>query len=106
MLPTSERRPPQRPTDHQQPRLHGESGQGAPMPYTTILLAAALQRWERYSLHALAARDVAATLARGASTPLHVVSVYDHPPIDTVDLPPEIAIRHREDLMRRTDDLM
>ena len=28
--------------------------------YTTILLAAALQDWERYSTHALAARDVAA----------------------------------------------
>jgi hypothetical protein len=35
--------------------------------YTTILLAAALQDWERYSVHALAARDVAATLAKGAA---------------------------------------
>jgi hypothetical protein len=33
--------------------------------YTTILLAAALQDWERYSTHALAARNVAATLAKG-----------------------------------------
>jgi hypothetical protein len=32
--------------------------------YTTILLAAALQDWERYSTHALAVREVAATLAR------------------------------------------
>jgi len=32
------------------------------MMYTTILLAAALQQWERYSAHALAAREGAATL--------------------------------------------
>jgi nucleotide-binding universal stress UspA family protein len=74
--------------------------------YTTILLAAALQDWERYSAHALAARTVAATLAKGAAQPLHVVSVYDYPPIVTTDLPSEVAIRHREDLMRRTDDFM
>jgi hypothetical protein len=37
------------------------------MMYTTILLAAALQNWDRYSAHALAAREVAATLAKGAS---------------------------------------
>src|SRR6266702_3941806 len=40
--------------------------------YTTILLAAALQAWERYSTHALAARDVAATLAKGAAQQLDV----------------------------------
>src|SRR6266571_2532798 len=74
--------------------------------YTTILLAAALQAWERYSTHALATRDVAGTLAKGASHHLHVLSVYDYPPLDTSDLPPEVAIRHREDLLRRTDTLM
>jgi nucleotide-binding universal stress UspA family protein len=74
--------------------------------YTTILLAAALQDWERYSTHALAARDVAATLAKGAAQQLHVLSVYDYPPVDTTDLPPELAVRHREDLLRRTDKLM
>jgi nucleotide-binding universal stress UspA family protein len=74
--------------------------------YTSILLAAALQDWERYSTHALAARDVAATLAKGAAQPLYVLSVYDYPPVDTTDLPPELAIRHREDLLRRTDKLM
>ena len=76
------------------------------MMYTTILLAAALQDWERYSTHALAARDVAATLAKGAAQQLHVLSVYDYPPVDTADLPPDLAIRHREDLLRRTDMLM
>jgi nucleotide-binding universal stress UspA family protein len=74
--------------------------------YATILLAAALQDWERYSTHALAAREVAATLAQGASHQLHVLSVYDYPPVDTSDLPTAIAIRHREDLLRRTDTLM
>ena len=74
--------------------------------YTTILLAAALQNWERYSTHALTARDVAATLAKGAAHQLHVLSVYDYPPLDTTDLPREIAVRHREDLLRRTDTLM
>ena len=74
--------------------------------YTTILLAAALQDWERYSAHALAAREVAATLAKGASRQLHVLSVYDYPLLDTSALPPELASRHREDLLRRTDALM
>ena len=74
--------------------------------YTTILLAAALQDWERYSTHALAARDVAATLAKGAAQPLHVLSVYDYPPVETTDLPPELAARHREELLWRTDQLM
>ena len=76
------------------------------MMYTTILLAAALQNWDRYSAHALAAREVAATLAKGVSHHLHVLSVYDPPPIDTGDLPAEIATRHREDLLRRTNALM
>jgi len=75
--------------------------------YTTILLAAALQDWERYSTHALAARDVAATLAKGAAPPLHVLSVYAYPHVDTTDLmPPELAARHREKLLLQTDTLM
>ena len=55
--------------------------------YTTILLAAALQNWDRYSTHALAAREVAATLAKGATQQLHVLSVYDYPLVETTDLP-------------------
>ena len=52
------------------------------MMYTTILLAVALQDWDRYSTHALAVRDVASALAQNASTSLHVLSVYhyDEPP--------------------------
>ena len=76
------------------------------MMYTTILLAAALQKWERYSAHALAARDVAATLAKGASHHLHILSVYDYPPLTMGYIPAEIASRHQDDLWRRTDTLM
>src|SRR4029453_13144881 len=81
-------------------------GEGDTIMYTTILLAAALQDWERYSTHALAARDVAATLAKGAAQPLQVLSVYDYPPVETPDLPPELASRPREELLWRTDTLM
>src|SRR5215211_9193280 len=69
--------------------------------YATILLAAALQDWERYSTHALAA-----TLTKGAAQHLHVLGVYAYPPVETTDLPPELASRHREELLWRTDTLM
>ena len=49
---------------------------------------------------------MAATLAKGAAQPLPVLSVYDYPPLETTALPPELAVRHREDLQRRTDTLM
>jgi nucleotide-binding universal stress UspA family protein len=74
--------------------------------YATILLAAALQKWDRYSAHALAAREVAATLAKGTSHHLHVLSVYDYPPLSMGYIPAEIASRHQDDLRRRTDNLL
>jgi len=75
--------------------------------YTSILLSVALQDWERYSAHALAAREAAATLAKGAGTPLHVLSVYEHERITVpAGLNPEMAARHRSDMQQRTDDLM
>ena len=74
--------------------------------YTTILLAAALQKWERYSAHALAAREVAATLAKGTCNHLYVLSVYDYPPLTIGYLPAAVASRHQADLRRRTDTLM
>ena len=73
---------------------------------TIILLAAALQKWDRYSAHALAARDVAATLAKGTAHHLHVLSVYDYPPLAIGYLPAEIASRQQDELRRRTDTLM
>jgi nucleotide-binding universal stress UspA family protein len=74
--------------------------------YTTILLAAALQQWERYSAHALAAREVAATLAQGTSHHLYVLSVYDDPPLALGYIPAEMASRQQDELWRRTDALM
>ena len=45
--------------------------------YNTILLAAAFQRWERYSAHALGARELALFIASNTSKRLHVLSVYE-----------------------------
>ena len=73
----------------------------------TILLAAALQNWERHSVHALAARDVAATVAKGSGNRLQVLSVYEYDaPTYGSGLSLEMAARVREDEMRRADQLM
>lgn len=74
--------------------------------YHAILLAVALQHWERYSAHAMAARDAAAMLAKGAAVPLHVLSVYERERISTSGISAEMAARHRDDLHRRMDNLM
>lgn len=74
--------------------------------YQAILLAVALQHWERYSAHAIAARDVAALLAKGAAMPLHILSVYEYEGIPTTGLSPELDARHRENLHRQADSLM
>jgi nucleotide-binding universal stress UspA family protein len=64
--------------------------------YRNILLAAALQNWEHYSAHALAARDVAATLARHAER-LHVLTVYENEPVRIpASVPPDVAAKFRE----------
>ncbi len=75
--------------------------------YKNVLLAGALQQWERYSVHALAARDVAAALARHAKQ-LHVLSVYEHeaPRLPSSSLPAEMAANLREQLIQETDRLM
>src|SRR5215471_16200878 len=75
--------------------------------YSTILLAAALERWDRYSAHALAARDVAAAMAKGTTNHLHMLSVYDYnfkPPAS--GLPLEMVAQLREEELRRTNSLM
>jgi nucleotide-binding universal stress UspA family protein len=76
--------------------------------YNLVLLAIALQRWERYSTHALAARDVAVSLARSATKPLHVLSVYDYDPVRLPSgaIPADLAARVREQEIERTDALM
>ncbi len=74
--------------------------------YNTILFAVALQNWERYSRHALAARDVAQALAKGCGTPLHVLSAYDYEIPSASGLSAEMVARHHEDIRQRTDNLM
>lgn len=78
------------------------------MSYETILLAAALQRWERYSAHALAAREIAATVARGSSRPLHVLSVYEYEPmpVPSAGLPSDMTAKLRDEEIRRTDEFI
>jgi nucleotide-binding universal stress UspA family protein len=75
--------------------------------YNNVLLAAALQQWERYSVHALAARDIVASLARQAKQ-LHVLSVYEHEParIPTSGLPSDMTAQLREQQIEQTDRLM
>jgi nucleotide-binding universal stress UspA family protein len=74
--------------------------------YQQILLAVALQQWEESTPHALAARDVAAVLAKGAGAKLSVLSVYDYGKIKEPELSAEMAARYREDMMLRIDGLM
>jgi nucleotide-binding universal stress UspA family protein len=75
--------------------------------YNTILLAAALQRWERYSAHALAAREVAATLVQPTSKRLHVLSAYEYEYLPrTPELSPEMSAQLAADAQQRTDALM
>ena len=74
--------------------------------YDTILIAVALQDWKHYSAHALAVREVAASIARGTMHRLHALSVYTYDNLDASGLPADLATRHREDMMHRTDDIM
>jgi nucleotide-binding universal stress UspA family protein len=76
--------------------------------YETLLLAAALQRWDRYSAHAIAARELAAVLARSASRPLHVLSVYEYDqlPARMTGVPGDTLVKLREEEVQRTDTLM
>jgi nucleotide-binding universal stress UspA family protein len=72
----------------------------------TILLAVALQHCEEYSAHALAAREVAVALARNASKPLYVLSVYAYGSINTNGLLPEVAARYWDEQIQRLDACM
>ena len=71
-----------------------------------ILLAVALQNWDRYSGHALAARDVAASLARGSGQALQVLSVYDYDFGPTGNLTADLLARHQDGIRQSTDDLI
>jgi nucleotide-binding universal stress UspA family protein len=74
--------------------------------YQHILLAVALQRWEEFSSHALAARNAAVALARGAGAKLSVLSVYEYEELEVSSLGPEELGRFRESQMQRIDTLM
>ena len=75
--------------------------------YRTILLAAALQHWDRYSAHALAAREVAGAMAIGATHHLHVLSVYDYNfKAPASGLPTDMVAKLREEDLRRTNNMM
>jgi nucleotide-binding universal stress UspA family protein len=74
--------------------------------YEQILLAVALQQWEEFTPHALAAREVAAALAKGSGAKLAVLSVYDYGEIKEPSVSAEMAARYREDMMLRIDGSM
>ena len=74
--------------------------------YDQILLAVALQQWEEFTLHALAAREVAVALAKGSGAKLAVLSVYDYGEIKEPSVSAEMAARYREDMMQRIDGSM
>ena len=74
--------------------------------YQQILFAVALQHWEEFTSHALAAREVAVALAKGSGARLSVLSVYDYGEIKEPDLAAELAARYREDMMHRIDASM
>ena len=66
-----------------------------------ILLAAALQRWDQHSIHALAVREVAANQARSTTNQLAVLSVYDHDYRHMGGFPGETPGTYPEALMQR-----
>jgi nucleotide-binding universal stress UspA family protein len=74
--------------------------------YQHILLAVALQRWEEFSPHALAARDAAVAMAKGAGAKLSVLSVYEYEDLDISGIASEELGRFRETQMQRIDALM
>jgi nucleotide-binding universal stress UspA family protein len=76
--------------------------------YQQILLAVALQHWEEFSPHAVAAREAAVVLAHGSGAQLSVLSVYDyddHPP-EALSLSPETLSLSSMDLARDRDTQM
>lgn len=74
--------------------------------YNTILLAAALQRWDRYSAHALAARELALFIASNASKRLHVLSVYEYGFAGSSEVSPTMEAQVLAEGRERTAKLM
>jgi nucleotide-binding universal stress UspA family protein len=83
--------------------------------YRHILLAVALQHWDEFSPHAVAAREAAVALAHGSGAQLSVLSVYDYDEEtpEGLSLAPEALglsavdlTRERDTQIQRTDALM
>ena len=76
--------------------------------YQHILLAVALQQWDEFSPHAVAAREAAVALAKGSGAQLSVLSVYDYgyKQPEALSLSPVELARYRDTQMARTDELM
>ena len=76
--------------------------------YQHVLLAVALQQWEEFSPHAVAAREAAVALAHGSGAQLSVLSVYDYDdkPPEALSLSSEDLARYRDTQMVRMDELM
>jgi nucleotide-binding universal stress UspA family protein len=76
--------------------------------YRHILLAVALQQWDEFSPHAVAAGEAAVALANGSGAQLSVLSVYDYDydQPDALSLPLEDVSRYRDTQMQRIDARM
>ena len=76
--------------------------------YQHVLLAVALQQWEEFSPHAVAAREAAVALVHGSGAQLSVLSVYDYDDKqpEALSLSPEDLARYRDTQMVRMDELM
>jgi nucleotide-binding universal stress UspA family protein len=76
--------------------------------YHHSLLAVALQQWDEFSPHAVAAREAAVALAHGSGAQLTVLSVYDYDDEqpDALSLPLEDVSRYRDTQMQRIDAQM
>jgi nucleotide-binding universal stress UspA family protein len=76
--------------------------------YQHILLAVALQRWDEFSPHAVAARDAAVALVKGSGAQLSVLSVYDYDDEkpEALSLSSVELARYRDTQMVRMDELM
>jgi nucleotide-binding universal stress UspA family protein len=76
--------------------------------YQHVLLAVALQQWEEFSPHAVAAREAAVALAHGSGAQLSVLSVYDYDDKqpEALSLSSEDLARYRDTQMVRMDELM
>src|SRR5882724_1668220 len=83
--------------------------------YQQILLAVALQQWDEFSPHAVAAREAAVALANGSGAQLSVLSVYDYDDetpealslsTESLSLSSVELARYRDTQMLRMDELM